>query len=174
MSRDFGLRLPLDQVREGKRIDLVADDEECAAIAQRLGLIAIYRLEAHAVVARDGAQVRATGRIKAALEQSCVASGKSLRAHVDEPFHLLFLPEPTGRPDEEVELGAEELDVVFHDGAAIELGSAIADTLALALDPFPRSANADAALKAAGVLSEEQAGPFAALAKLKGETPDAT
>ena len=29
-----------------------------------------------------------------------------------------------------------------------------------------------AALKAAGVLSEEQAGPFAALAKLKGGKPD--
>ncbi len=173
MSRDFGLRLPIDQISEGKRIDLVADDQECAAIARRLGLVSINRLEAHAVVERDGTEVRAAGRIKAALEQSCVASGEPVRAHVDEPFQLLFLPEPSGRPDDEVELGAEDLDVVFHDGAAIEIGSAIADTLALALDPFPRGPNADAALKAAGVLNEEQAGPFAALAKLKGETPDA-
>jgi hypothetical protein len=37
----------------------------------------------------------------------------------------------------------------------------------LALDPYPRSAGADAALKEAGVLSEIEAGPFAALAKLK-------
>jgi uncharacterized metal-binding protein YceD (DUF177 family) len=62
--------------------------------------------------------------------------------------------------------------VVFHDGAAIDLGTAIADELALVLDPYPRGPNAEAALKAGGVLSEEQAGPFAALAKLKGETPD--
>jgi len=48
----------------------------------------------------------------------------------------------------------------------------VADTLALALDPFPRGPNADVALKAAGVLSEEQAGPFAALAALKSEKPD--
>ncbi len=167
MNRDFGLRLPIDQIGEGTRIDLAADDAECAAIAKRLGLASIGRLEAHAVVERDGAQVRATGRIKAALEQSCVASGEPVRAHVDEPFQLVFMPEPAGRPDEELELGADDLDVVFHDGAAIELGSAIADTLALALDPFPRGPNADAALKAAGVLNEEQAGPFAALAKLK-------
>ena len=124
------------------------------------------------MVERDGAQVRATGRIKAALEQSCVVSGEPVRAHVDEPFNLIFVPEPSGRPDEEVELGPDDLDVVFHDGAAVELGGAIADTLALALDPFPRGPNADTALKAAGVISEEQAGPFAALAKLKGETPD--
>jgi hypothetical protein len=47
------------------------------------------------------------------------------------------------------------------------LGSAVADTLALSIDPFPRSASAEAALREAKVLSEEQAGPFAALAKLK-------
>ena len=35
-------------------------------------------------------------------------------------------------------------------------------------DPYPRSADADSALKAAGVLSESEAGPFAVLAKLKG------
>ena len=77
------------------------------------------------------------------------------------------------QPDEEIELGEDEMDVVFHDGAMIDLGAALTDTLALALDPYPRSPNAEAALKAAGVLSEEQAGPFAALTKLKGDKPDA-
>ena len=174
MSDGFDCRLPMDRIRDGERIDLVADEKECAAIAQRLGLASISRFGAHAVIERDGMEVRATGRIKAALEQSCVASGEPVRAHIDEPFHLLFLPEPESRPDEEVELGARELDIVFHDGSAIELGSALADTLALALDPFPRGPNADAALKAAGVLSEDQAGPFAALAKLKSEGPSET
>lgn len=169
MNQDFAHRLPLDRIRGGERIDLIADDKECAAIARRLGLVALDRLEAHAALARDGGEVRATGRIKAALKQSCVASGEPVPARIDEPFELRFVPEPQARPDEEVELGADELDVVFHDGSAIDLGTAIADELALVLDPFPRGPNADAALKAAGVLSEEQAGPFAALAKLKGK-----
>ena len=77
------------------------------------------------------------------------------------------MPAPTGTPDEEVELGAKDCDLVFHDGATIDLGAAVADTLALALDPYPRSAGAEAALKDAGVISEEEAGPFAALAQLK-------
>ncbi len=166
--KDFSHRLPLDRIRDGERIDLVAGDEECAAIARRLGLVSLDRLEAHAALACDGEQVRARGRIKAALAQSCVVSGEPVPARIDEPFELVFLPEPKGQPDEEVELGADELDVVFHDGAGIELGAAIADTLALALDPYPRGPEADAALKAAGVLSEGEAGPFAALAKLKG------
>jgi len=172
MSKDFAHRLPLDRIRHGERIDLSADADECAEICKRLGLVSLDRLEVHAVLERDGSQVRATGRIRAALVQSCVASGDPVPAAIDEPFELLFLPEPQGRPDEEVELGENELDVAFHDGAAIDLGTAVADTLALALDPFPRGPNADAALKAAGVLSEEQAGPFAALAALKSEKPD--
>ena len=169
MNADFACRLPLAQIRDGTRIDLVASDDDRAEIAKRLGLLTIARLEAHAVVERDGGKVQATGRLKAALEQSCVASGESVPARIDEPFELTFLPEPEGRPDEEVEIGAEDLDVVFHDGSAIELGPAVADTLALAIDPYPRGPNADAALKAAGVLSEGEAGPFAALAKLKAK-----
>lgn len=169
MSDNFETRLPLAQIRDGERVDLIAGEAECAEIAKRLGLLSLSRLEAHAVLTRDGDRVTATGRIKAVLEQSCIASGEPVPAHIDESFDLTFLPEPKGRPDEEVELGDGELDIVFHDGAGIELGAAIADTLSLALDPYPRGPNADAALKAAGVLSEEQAGPFAALAKLKGD-----
>jgi uncharacterized protein YutE (UPF0331/DUF86 family) len=59
------------------------------------------------------------------------------------------------------------MDTVFYSGGAIDLGEAAAETLALALDPFPRSPAAAAALKEAGVLSEEEAGPFGALAGLR-------
>jgi uncharacterized metal-binding protein YceD (DUF177 family) len=167
---DFAHRLPLDQIRDGDRLDLNADEEECAAIAGRLGLLSLDRLEAHAVLARDGEKVRATGRLKAAVEQACVGTGVAVSAHIDEPFELSFLPEPKlGGLDDEIELSPADLDTIFHDGSAIDLGGAITDTLALALDPYPRSAEADSALKEAGVISEEEAGPFAALAALKGK-----
>jgi len=165
---DFASRLPLDQIRDGDRVDLVADSGECESVAERLGLLSLERLEAHAVLSRDDQQIRASGRLKASLEQACVATGEPVPEHVDEAFDLLFIPPPSkGKPDEEIELGSDELDTIFHDGTGIELGNAIADTLALSLDPYPRSAGADAALKEAGVMSEEEAGPFAALAALK-------
>ena len=166
----FAHRLPLDQIRDGDRLDIVADDEERTAVAARLGLLNLDRFEAHAVLSRDGQKVRANGRLKAALGQSCVATGEAVPAHIDEPFDLLFVPEPKSRSaDDEIELGEDELDTIFHDGSAIDLGGAIADTLALSLDPYPRSAGADAALKEAGVLAEEEASPFAALAALKSK-----
>lgn len=165
---EFGHRLSLDQIRDGDRIDISANDEERAIVIDRLGLVSLDRLEAHAVLSREGPKVRASGRLKASLDQACVATGEPVPAHIDEPFDLLFLPEPKNiGADDEVELGGADLDTVFHDGSAIDLGGAIADTLALALDPYPRSAGADAALKEAGVLTEDEASPFAALAALK-------
>lgn len=167
---DFAHRLQLDQIRDGDRIDLHGDEAECAAVAERLGLLTLSRLEAHAVLDKDGNRVRAKGRVKAALEQPCVATGDPVPAMIDEAFDLKFVPAPAaGSADEEYELGDDELDTVFHDGLVIDLGSAIADTLSLALDPYPRSANADAALREAGVMTEEEASPFAALAALKSK-----
>ena len=168
MIEDFAHRLTLDRIADGERIDLAADEPERRAIAERLNLPSIERLEAHASLSRDGAKIRAAGRIAASLEQCCVVTGEPVAAHVDEAFEIAFLPEPQpGDLPEEVELATDDCDVVFHDGVAIDLGSAIADTLALSLDPYPRSATAEAALRDAGVLSEEEAGPFAVLARLR-------
>lgn len=167
MSSDFGHRIALDRIRDGDRVDLVADDRERAAIAERLGLRSLERLEAHVRLARDGVAVRSRGRLRASLEQSCVATGEPVAEHVDEPFEIVFVPEPREGADEEIELASKDCDIVFYDGATIDLGAAIADTLALDMDPYPRSAGAEAALKEAGILTEEQAGPFAALAKLR-------
>ena len=169
MSENFSCRLNLDRVHDGERIDLIATDAERDAIARRLGLVALDRLAAHCALDHQGASVRARGRIKASLTQACVASGEPLAAFIDEAFELRFQPEPVRVPDDEVELSGDELDVIFHDGSAIELGEAIADTLAVSLDPYPRGPNAEVALQEAGVISEEQAGPFAALAALKGK-----
>jgi uncharacterized metal-binding protein YceD (DUF177 family) len=170
MTDRFAHGLRLDQIRDGERLDLVADEAERAAVAKRLRLGRIDRFDAHAALSRDGPRIRAQGRLVAAVEQSCVITGDPVSARLDEPFDILFTPEPeVVRPDEEIELSPEDCDVVFHDGATIDLGGAIADTLALALDPYPRSAGADEALREAGVISEAEASPFAVLARLKGK-----
>jgi uncharacterized metal-binding protein YceD (DUF177 family) len=167
MRDDFAHRVPLDRIRDGERVELTADDTERQAIAERLGLRSLERLEAHVKLARDAAKIRAQGRLRASLEQSCIATGEPVAEHIDEPFEIVFLPEPGGESvEDEIELASEDCDVVFYEGGAIDLGTAIADTLALAVDPYPRSAGADAALRDAGVISEAEAGPFAGLAKL--------
>jgi uncharacterized metal-binding protein YceD (DUF177 family) len=173
MTDRFAHCLPVDRIREGERLDLVADEAERRAVADRLRLSGLDRLEAHVTLSREGPLIRAEGRIAASLEQSCVITGEPVPSHVDEPFAVVFIPEPdVDAADQEVELGEEDCDTVFYDGRAIDLGTAIADTLALSLDPYPRSASADAALREAGVLTQEQASPFAALAALKKSNED--
>ena len=163
----FDLTLPLDRIRDGERVDLVASDAERDRIVEQLGLLSLDALKAHAVLTRDGERIDVEGRIQARCAQPCIATGEPVPAHVDEAFRLHFLPEPKAAPDEEIELGGADLDTIFHDGARIALGEALVDTLSLTLDPYPRGPNAEAALKDAGVISEEEAVPFAALAALR-------
>jgi uncharacterized metal-binding protein YceD (DUF177 family) len=91
---------------------------------------------------------------------------------VDEPFQIEFRPHPaSGDPEEEVELSGSELDVVFYDGASVDLGEAVAETLSLALNPYPRCPEADEVLTQAGVQregEEDRAGPLAGLKDLLG------
>lgn len=167
MTDGFAHRLRLDQIRDGERIELTADETERRAIAERLGLQSLGRLDAHAMLHRTADSVRAEGRIVASLDQSCVITGVAVPAFVDEPFEIAFIPEPqVSRSEEEIELAPTDCDVVFHDGGTIDLGSAIADTLALGLPTYPRSPGAEAGLKEAGIMTEAEASPFAALAQL--------
>jgi uncharacterized metal-binding protein YceD (DUF177 family) len=152
-----------------RSVEIEAGDAERAALAGRFGLIAIERLTAKADLSCDGDTVVAAGSLSAAVIQSCVASGEPVAAAVKQPFRILFRPEAEAGGDEEIELSEEECDVVFYAGAAVDLGESVAETLFLALDPYPRSPAAAKALEEAGVKSQEEAGPFAALAALKGK-----
>lgn len=173
MTPEFSRLARIDTLGEGGRAMAVeADPAERAALAKRFGLIALDALSAEAALRREGDVVFAEGRIKAAVVQACVATGGPVPAAIDEPFVLRFVPEGTDA-GEELELDAEDFDTIDYQGGAVDLGEAVAETLALSLDPFPRAADADAVLKAAGVLSEDEvvAGPFAVLKGLKDKLP---
>lgn len=165
---EFSRPVALDTIGQAPReLTIEANEEERAALARRFDLVALDRLTASLRLSRDGEDVRVEGRIAAAVTQSCVATGEPVAAALDAPFSLIFRRGHAPRPDEEIELGEGEMDVVFFDGGVIDVGEAAAETLALGLDPYPRAPGADEALEAAGVKSEEDAGPFAALARLK-------
>ncbi|QPQ54671.1 DUF177 domain-containing protein [Allosphingosinicella flava] len=156
----------------GKPMAVEADATERAALAERFDLVAIDRLAATLTLKRDGTAVTAKGRLEAAVTQSCVASGVPLEAVIEEDFDILFRPEPVdATPDDEIELSEAECDVVFYQGAMIDVGEAVAETLSLSLDPWPRAPNAEEALREAGVKTEEvakrESSPFAGLAALK-------
>lgn len=161
--------LPLATLRDDTALDIRASADEREEIADRLGLNALTLFEIEGTLRRDADRVTVSGHVRAALAQPCVATSEPVHETVGEAFTLVFAPQPDHEEDAEIELGEDDLDTVFHDGRTIELGDALVDTLSLALDPFPRAADADARLRDAGVLSEEEAGKFGALAALKAK-----
>ena len=161
----------VDTLGEGPRsMSIAAEEDERNALARRFGLVTIGALSAEAELVRKGEEIRAKGRFAAEVTQSCVATGEPIVVQLDEPFAVIFRPQPEGEAsEEEVELNEADMDVTFYDGAAIDLGEAVAETLSLSLDPYPRVADAEQRLKAAGVKSEGEAGPFGALAALRDQ-----
>lgn len=171
---EFSHVVTLAEAGPGRSVTLEADDKARAAIAKRLGLVALDQFTLTAEVRAVAGGIGLRGEVRAALVQSCAATDLPVPATIAEPFDLKYLRDMQLSDEEavEVELGAEDIDVLPLEHDRVDLGEVAVQTLSLALDPFPRHADADRILAEKGVLSEEQAGPFAALAALRGK-PDA-
>ncbi|AHE57188.1 YceD family protein [Sphingomonas sanxanigenens] len=167
MTPEFSRTWPAGEIGDRPReVSIEADEAERAALAKRFAIVAIDRLSAAARLQRRADGIYAEGRVSAQVVQSCVVTGEPVPAAIDEAFVLRFVE--NFDPDaEELELSEADCDTVPIENGAIDLGEAVAETLALALDPWPRSAHADQALDEAGVSDGSDVGPFAALRELK-------
>ena len=171
---EFSRSIRLNEIGDGSRERSVeATADECKALARRFGLIALDRLDARFHITPEDKSWLMTGTLSADLTQSCVATGDPVPAHVETPFSVRFVRDLASPDAEEIELSDEDCDLVAIEDEKIDMGETVAQSLALNLDPFPRAADADATLRKLGVLSEDDAGPVAALKGLKlGKEPD--
>ena len=151
---------------------LEADAAERAALAQRFELEAIDRLEADVTFEPEGSTVLAQGQVEADIVQMCAVSGEPFPIRIAEPVSLRFVPGPvTELPEVEIEIDADEWDEIPFEGGKFDLGEAIAQSLALAIDPYATGPNAERVRQEAGLADEAASGPFAALAALKEKGP---
>lgn len=155
---------------EVRTLSLEANESERYGLARRFDLPRLDVLCAELKLQAQTDGVHADGSLHAELSQRCIATGDEIPLVIDTPFSLRFRQQASMGSsidfDEEVELDASDCDTIDYAGSHFDLGEALSDTLYLALDPFPRGPNAEAALKAAGVKNEGEAGPFGALASL--------
>jgi uncharacterized metal-binding protein YceD (DUF177 family) len=169
MTPEFSRRVSVDQIGAGgHKTGIAANEAECAALSRRFGWTRIDSLTANANLLARAGGVDALGTLSAVVERPCVASGEPVRESVEEAFAIHFVCTSEDSVTEEVvEFDEDDLDIVEFDGAAVDIGEAVAQTLALSVAPFPRSPAAEARLRAAGVLAEGEVGS-AAFAGLKG------
>jgi uncharacterized metal-binding protein YceD (DUF177 family) len=151
-----------------KPVGIAADEAERKALAKRFGLIAVHRLEAQVALQADGEAVNVGGRFEADIVQTCAVSGEDLPVTIAEPLSLRFVP-ASEIAEEEIELAEDELDEIPFTGHFVDIGEAVAQSLALAIDPYAAGPDAERVRKEKGLAGEETSGPFAALAALKKE-----
>jgi hypothetical protein len=167
MTPEFSRLIDADTISETPRtIEIGADEAERRRLAGRFRLVAIDQLTASITLARRAGILHADGQVTADVVQSCVVTGEPLPAHVDAPFAVRYVPDalsPSG--EEEVELSEGDCDTLPLESGRIDLGELAAETVALALDPYPRSPGA--ALGNQAMTGDDDAGPFAALRALK-------
>ncbi|MEH6791780.1 YceD family protein [Parasphingorhabdus sp.] len=150
--------------RTGK---LSANADECRGLAERFDLPKITSLNATYTLQNGDERISFTGRIESDLQQLCSVTGESFQVRMRENFDIAVVPKlEIEGTDEEIELSEDDCDIVEYENGQFDIGEAIAQTLYLALDPFPRGPNADALAREV-LKTEEEAGPFGALAALK-------
>ena len=165
---EFPRPVQVDRLRAGgESLALAASAAEREGVARRLGLDSLGQLEASvALQPIGGGVVVAEGRIAARVVQTCVVSLEPFEQALEVPFRLVF------RPGSEADLAADQTldpeseDEVPYEGGRLDLGEAVVETLALAIDPWPRRPGAVLDLPPSDAVP---AGPFAALARRRKE-----
>src|SRR5215510_6591821 len=137
--------LALDRVGTTQhREEITATDKERAALAQRFGLLSLDTLTASFSLKRVRRDlVRVKGRVSADLVQACVVTLDPVPARIDERFEVDFLEgvQPAVA-DLELDSEAAEAPEPAPDGW-IDLGELAAEQLGLAIDSYPRNADAE-------------------------------
>lgn len=148
---------------------LEPDETERRKLAGRFGLTEIKAMRAEVKLTADGDKVEAKGRLTASLIQPCAISGDDFPVEIKEVIALRFVPATPAshEPDEEIEISADDCDEIDYEGMTFDLGEAVAQTLALAIDPFAEGPNADKARAEHNLSGDAASGPFAALSALQ-------
>lgn len=161
----------------GRDVSVDLNEPTRAALAETLKLSAIDSFSAHLDVVPLRGGIRAQGRLVADIVQPSVVSFEPVGQHIEEEIDRVFLPEPHGhkhKSEPEIFVDLEDDDFPDHiDGPEVDLSALLVETLALAIDPYPRRPGES--LDSLGLgLGEKEAGPFAALEKLKKSTDNET
>lgn len=173
ITPEFSRPILIDSLSVVERThDIEASADECKALAERFDILSVDSLTASVRMKMlpGGELVRVRGHLKAHVTQACVVTLEPVPEQIDEEFELVYGPEPDPESEEIV------VDMEASDppepiiGNAIDIGEAVAEHLALALDPFPRKEGAEFAESPPPPEDdepEEKPNPFAALAALK-------
>ncbi len=170
---EFSRTIEISDIPEhGLHREIHASPDERRAIAQRLGLVELAELAAEFDVARWSRKgVNVTGKLTAEFTQTCVVSLDEFCLRETVPVERKFISagqNPRSMRDLVVDPLLEDDPDPISDHK-IDLGELAVETLALALDPYPRSPGAEFVAQRDNDEPKDAGGrdnPFSILAKL--------
>lgn len=173
---EFSRPIAADQIGLQETIrEIVANATERQRLAERFDLLALDRLTATLRLRRGrGGLIEVDGHFEADVVQACVATLEPVPAQVAADFAVSFaarVPASGG----EVVVGVDEEDPPEElVNGRIDMGETVAQQLAIALDPYPRSPTAEGAAGDGeeGAAARTPEGPFAALKGWRGPRED--
>jgi uncharacterized metal-binding protein YceD (DUF177 family) len=154
-------------------VTLEADARELKGVAALWQVVDVESLGAEVYLSRwkkDG--VRLKGRVKAEIVQACVVTLEPVESTIDEQFEQIFVPEGSklariaANDTAEMVLDPDgpDLPETFA-GDTIDVGAAVTEFAALAIDPYPRKTGIEFADHLEGDPDEKSGrpNPFAVL-----------
>ena len=158
----------------GLHRDIEAGGAVREAMAEVAGLREVLSASASLdVTPSSGGRFHVAGRVRARIGQTCVVTLDPIENDIDEPIDLMFAP-PDQIPDlADLVDDAAESEAEIPDppepieNGMIDLGRLATDALFLAIDPYPRKA--DAVFEPLVAAADPEDHPFAALKALKLE-----
>ena len=182
---EFSRIVAVDRMEAVETLEIVADGAERAALGRRFGLDSLDALTASVTLTKfgDRRRVRLSANFSADVLQSCVVTLEPAPSRIEDSFVLVYDEDAGGPAEAEtVVLLKGQISPEPWSGVVIDVGEAVAEHLALALDPYPRATGADVSALGlapgegdAGKEGDDPDGefsgsPFKELAKLRRKT----
>lgn len=155
----------------GRDVAVSPSADERDAIAAQLGVSSVDALDVHLHAVRFRGGIRVTGRLTGRVTQPSVVTLEPLTQDIGEPIDRIFLPggekEFAAAAGAEIFVDLEGDDVPDHfEGNEADLSDLIVETLALAVDLYPREPGVS--LEDTGLKPDVgNVSPFAVLKSLK-------
>ncbi|OBZ96221.1 metal-binding protein [Pararhizobium polonicum] len=131
-------------------VRLEANEAERTALRDLWSVLEVQSLKAELQIARwkrDGVKIK--GRVQAKIVQACVVTLEPVESEIDEPVEAIFVPEGSrlariaANDSGEMILDPEGPDLPdTFTGDTIDVGLAVTEHAALAIDPYPRKQGA--------------------------------
>lgn len=170
-----GASLRLDSMLpEGRDISLAVPQEDRERLAEQLGISAVEKLVVSLHADRFSGGMRVAGHISARIVQPSVVSLEPVTQDIEDTIDRVFLPggeKPfADKAGAEVFVDLEGEDIPDHfEGPEADLSDLIVETLALAIDPYPRLEGESLGELRNAEVNAEPESPFAKLKALKNK-----